>query len=303
MITLRLPRDDVAAESRPRLYRVAGELLASEIALESLAPFAMPDAPPPSLGPLDADTGGAGAVLFSDRGRVGSRMRRVECREEGAGYRLEVEGAGRFRVAAGGAIDCLERVAGTPAEELAETLLGPVLILALALRGVFCLHASAVARGGRAAALIGVSGCGKSTLAAGLGRGGGWFRVADDVLPVAAGGDPPLLRPHFPQLKLAADEQVAGAAEAEVPLAAIYLLDASSAPGPVRVEALSAREGALEVARHSVAARLFSPELLARHLAFCTGTAERVPVRRLVYPLRPASIAEAGELLAVQLGA
>src|SRR5579862_2093768 len=53
--------------------------------------------------------------------------------------------------------------------DAAVYLLGPVLGLLLRLRGVVCLHASAVSLGGRAVAFAGPAGAGKSTTAAALG--------------------------------------------------------------------------------------------------------------------------------------
>ena len=47
-----------------------------------------------------------------------------------------------------------------------EALLGPALNLALAWRGVWCLHAGAVLHDGQVIVFLGVSGSGKSTLAA-----------------------------------------------------------------------------------------------------------------------------------------
>ena len=54
-------------------------------------------------------------------------------------------------------------------EDAATYLLGPILGFVLRLRGVVCLHASAVAVGDRAVVLLGPSGAGKSTTAAAFG--------------------------------------------------------------------------------------------------------------------------------------
>jgi hypothetical protein len=49
---------------------------------------------------------------------------------------------------------------------------------------------------------------------------------------------------------------------------------------------MSARDGALSLVAHTVAARLFAPGLTSRHLAFCARLAAAVPVRELTYPRR-----------------
>src|SRR5207245_7692556 len=55
-------------------------------------------------------------------------------------------------------------------ENAASYLLGPILGLVLRLRGVTCLHASAVAFGDRSVAFVGQTGAGKSTTAAAFAR-------------------------------------------------------------------------------------------------------------------------------------
>src|SRR5258708_4473008 len=57
-------------------------------------------------------------------------------------------------------------------ENAASYLLGPVLGVLLRLRGVTCLHASAVSFGDRCVAFVGAAGSGKSTMAAALARRG-----------------------------------------------------------------------------------------------------------------------------------
>jgi len=296
-IALRLPPG--AAPAGRRIYRIAGRRLVSELALDRLAPFEEHGpwtAAPRCRAPGDD---GAGTLLFGGDGWVGGRLRRVECRAAGGGYRLEVAGAGRFEVGADGAVDCLWLDPGAPPDLVAETLLGPALILALGLHGVFCLHAAAVVREGRAAVLVGPSGCGKSTLAAGLARAGEWRRIADDVLPVEPASGGPVARPDFPQLKLAAAAQTVGGSA--TPLGALYLLAPPAGgrrAGRAMLRPLPAHEAALALARHTVAARLFGPALLAGHLAACAAIAERVPVSRLVYPHHAGSIAAVAGLLA-----
>ena len=80
-------------------------------------------------------------------------------------------------------------------------MLGPVLLLALALQGRWGLHASAAAHGAGVFRFLGESGVGKSTLAAGL--AGGWQPLADDLLPIRLPPSGPRILPRYPQLKVA----------------------------------------------------------------------------------------------------
>jgi len=170
-----------------------------------------------------------------------------------------------------------------------EALVGTALILALALRGVWCLHASAVAVDGQAVALLGESGYGKSTLAAYLASDPDlpWRRAGDDVLPVAMTQAGLVALPHFPQLKLAPDAQPAAGLPQSLPLQAVYVLAGpAQGSGGVAVEPLGTAEASLALVRHTVAARLFDRELLAQHLGFCAGASASLPLHRMFYPHR-----------------
>ncbi len=222
-------------------------------------------------------------------------MRATVCTTDPAGFHLEIEGAGRFFVAADGRGAAVVAPApGAPAALLVEVALGPLLILALALGGIFCLHASAVAVGGgdappRAVAFLGPSGSGKSTLAASLaGAGSVLGHLADDVLPVRADAGGLEVRARFPQLKLPPDRQPAAGAPESLRLAALFLLapseDSRAGRGALRLEELASRDAALAFVRHTAAARLFTPALLDRHLDAAAAVAGRLPVCRLTYP-------------------
>ncbi len=244
-------------------------------------------------------------------------MRSTACSAGAGGFRLEIEGAGRFFVAAdGGEARIVAAAPGAPEELLVEVALGPLLILALALGGAFCLHASAIALGAgsaepgppRAVAFVGASGSGKSTLAATLAASGSPFRhLADDVLPLRADAGRAETLPRFPQVKLPADRQPAAAAPDRLPLAGLFLLAPSAASragrGAVRLEEVASREAALELVRHTAAARLFGPELLERHLDLAARVAAQVPVRRLAYPWLGAPVPGLAEAVASGLEA
>ncbi len=246
----------------------------------------------------------SGRLLHRGQGWVANAWRQVDCWLVDEGYQLVLDGVGTYLVRCRGEeARLLSRApeAGMPA--VVEAMLGPALILALALRGTWCLHASAVELDGRAIVFVSESGGGKSTLAAYLAsQAEGPFRhLADDILPVAWSANSLYALPRFPQLKLAADAQPGAAARERLPLAACYRLVAPDAgagkriPGPAGlatpgrsgsaadIRPLSAGDAALALVRHSVAARLFGEQLLADQLSFCARAAEQVPVRELAY--------------------
>ena len=140
-----------------------------------------------------------------------------------SGYRLDVEAAGEYEISADG-----ERIRGVdPASTqddllIERTVLGPVLLLALALQGRWGLHASAAAHGAGVFGFLGESGVGKSTLVAGLAGVGGWQPVADDLLPIRLPPSGPRILPRYPQLKVA--EQWALRLPEAMPLAGLYEL-------------------------------------------------------------------------------
>lgn len=214
---------------------------------------------------------------------------------------------GAYRVTQDGRnIDLLAVCPQASRDALVQTFLGPVLVLALALRGAWCLHASAVLWQGQAIAMLGESGSGKSTLAAylGLQNGARGQRLADDVLPVVPEGESLVALPRFPQLKVPPEQHAGDLIPERTPLAALYVLPAEHV-GEERItlQPLAPRQAALALVRHTVAARLFDNALLARHLAFCVETAARTPVRRLIYPWRQEALPEVRDRIAADLEA
>jgi len=86
-------------------------------------------------------------------------------------------------------------------EDAATFLLGPVLGLLLRLRGVTCLHASAVAFDDRAVAFVGDEGAGKSTTAAAFARLG-YPVISDDVVAIVEREGAFHVLPAYPYLSL-----------------------------------------------------------------------------------------------------
>ena len=86
-------------------------------------------------------------------------------------------------------------------EDTATYLLGPVLGFTLRLRGVTCLHASAVVIDGQAVAFLGQAGAGKSTTAAAFAQLG-YPVLSDDVVALVDKGDSFLVQPAYPRIRL-----------------------------------------------------------------------------------------------------
>jgi hypothetical protein len=86
-------------------------------------------------------------------------------------------------------------------EDVATYLVGPVLGFVLRLRGITCLHASAVAIERQAIALVGFPGAGKSMTAAAFAQRGVPV-ITDDVVPLKENGENILVLPGYPRVNL-----------------------------------------------------------------------------------------------------
>ena len=281
-------------------YEVVAQALVVDAQIPQLAGFgtgrATLDRPVSGIGWLEF----VGDIAVQGRAWVGGQWRGVRTQRIGTGFGLEVEGIGRFHVSDDGCeIVCTEADPKIDRSTLSEAIVGPCLILALALQGTWCLHASAVLSGGRLVAIVGESGLGKSTLAAFLdAQGSPWRRVADDILPFALRHDGLTALPRFPQLKLSPDRQPSIGMPERMPLEAIYVLAPADVAAAPDLRPLTKQEVALALVRHTVAARLFDRDLLAHHLDVCSQAAGLVPVRRLLYPHRLDLLADVAQLLA-----
>src|SRR5205814_1744430 len=88
-----------------------------------------------------------------------------------------------------------------PADVVTALIAGAVCAVVHELRGVPCLHASAVALGDRALALMAAPGTGKSSLAAQLVSAGGAL-LCDDIVPLQLGPGGGRVVPGYPQVRL-----------------------------------------------------------------------------------------------------
>jgi hypothetical protein len=277
-----------STELRP-VYAVAGRAMLCDLPIPALAPLrsdrrpdfairrralALPSSPP----------------VFDGDARVGNRSCRVRSFAAPDGDFLRISGAGAFAISRGEARIDFDPEPGAGEGPVVEALLGPALALALARRGVFLLHASAVALRGRGAVgFLGDSGAGKSTLARLLAAAGGEAALAaDDLLAVQQLAEGAAALPHFPQLKLDAAAMAALAGlEPRYPLLGLYAIE--PAPPAAAVEAgepLPPASATALLVHHTVASVLFAGDLLAAHFDFVADLAARVPLRRLTVPRR-----------------
>ena len=156
--------------------------------------------------------------------------------------------AAEFWIDASGNSAELTRFAGDPS----VWLFGPMLILALARRHVFCLHGSAVLAPFGALVIVGASGAGKSTLASAARPN----RLCDDISPLSWRDGALTLLPQFPQLKLAGPDVVPEA----VPLRGILHLHAAVEAQGQSIRALTGHELHRQLLAHTVASRLFTSQ-------------------------------------------
>lgn len=199
-------------------------------------------------------------------------------------------------------------------EDASSYLLGPVFGMLLRLRGVTCLHASAVALNGHGVAFVGAEGAGKSTTAAAFAREGDGV-LSDDVVALKENESGFLVVPACPHLCLW-PESVAmlyGALDAlpqfskgwekqrlslgdretrfesrPLPLGAIYFLSERRADRAPSVEAILPQPALLSLIADSFASRTLDREMRGREFEVLGRLVTSVPVRR-VFPHSDAS--------------
>jgi hypothetical protein len=196
-------------------------------------------------------------------------------------------------------------------EDSATYLLGPVMGFVLLLRGTICLHASAIAVGNRAFALVGQAGAGKSTTAAAFARLG-YKILSDDVCTLSYAEGTFVVQPAYPCIRLwpRSVEVLYGRADAlplltpnwdkryldlssaghesfqskPLPLAAVYVLsERSDSPDSPYVEIISGKEGLLELIGNTYANYLMETSTMrAQEFRVLTRLMHDVPMRRAV---------------------
>lgn len=278
-------------------YRLAGQEFQFPCPVLELTPF--------EARPTDGDTSASLSasnslqaapasltLLAQTDGLVGSAIRHVETWSAPSGYILKATGGGNFYIAQDG--KSIQRIGNDePWPQLdREILVGPVLVLALALRETWSIHASAIVCNGCAILFVGDSGLGKSTLAGFL--AGSLSLISDDILPVTMNVSGLICWPHFPQLKLPLSAQPGPSLPESLPVSHICLLDQAK---QISLQQLSPSDATQTLLRHTAGTRLFPPDLLSKHLAFCAQAGSKIRVLRVAYPRRMDALPDVQKLL------
>jgi len=210
-------------------------------------------------------------------------------------------------------------------EDACTYLLGPVIGFVLRLRGLTCLHASAVAVGEHAIALVGSPGAGKSTTAAAFAQCG-LSVIADDVVALAEDGESFLVPPGYPRVNLWPDSVRAlfgseealpritptwdkrylalgdnglGFASKPLPLGAIYLLSAREAAltAPV-VEEVAGGDALFALVANTYVNYLLDRDMRSREFDVLSRVVAGIPIRRVRPPDDPSAVFDLCEAIA-----
>ena len=209
-------------------------------------------------------------------------------------------------------------------EDATTYLLGPIMGFVMLLRGVVCLHASAIAIGSEAIALVGPAGSGKSTTAAAFSQRG-FGILAEDVVTLDDRGDHFLVRPAYPCIRLwpASVKALYGAEshlprltpnwdkcyldlterpeqfqQESLPLAAIYLLrERRNDPRAPFTEPLDRVEAMMSLVANTYATKLMDKQMRAREFEMLTRVLKNVALRRVTPHADPAQIGELCETI------
>ncbi len=225
---------------------------------------------------------------------------------DGSLLRIDYHDGTRFWIDLNGASIWTEWGENSSFDDAVSYLLGPVFGFVLRMRGVICLHASAVAVDGRAIAFVGVPGAGKSTTAAAMVKRGHAL-LADDIVALTESADGFLAVPAYPMLGLwpEAVEALYGTANAApassendekrrvslssgqfasqaLPLGAIFILEERRAePVLPRIEKIAPQQALISLVANTYANLPLEREMRALEFAFLGRLLASVPVRRV----------------------
>jgi hypothetical protein len=192
-------------------------------------------------------------------------------------------------------------------ENAASYLLGPVLGLVLRLRGITCLHASAVAFEDRSVAFVGPTGAGKSTTAAAFARHG-YGVISDDIVALVEREGVFHVMPAYPHLclwpesvkmlyespdalprlipdwdkrRLDLGEQGTRFESRCLPLGAIYVLGERRPDPAPYVTAIRSQSALLALVADTYANKILDRKMRALEFAVLGRLVTTVPIRRV----------------------
>ena len=226
-------------------------------------------------------------LLFEGSGFICNAERQCSLWESQSGYIFQLAKIARFLIPFSGEEIIVESNAvETSLINLEEALIGPPLMLALALKDIWCLHASAVIINNKLVLFTGESGKGKSTLAYFIHQQNsiGVYRITDDITPTTIKSGNVFALPHFPQLKIKSLSKPQGITPEEIRIKSIMVIDPINSQKKVTITQLSKMEATLALVRNTVSSRLFPRVTLKNHLDFSIHVSNLVRTYRLQYP-------------------
>ena len=284
------------------------------IVVVSDTPIALPFSSQGGLGAVECLSAPASAFATAMRGvdfdPRSDAWYRYALLHDGSTY-VRWDTVGEFLVSADGHRITSRREEGSSDESFQVYMLGQALSFALVNQGFEPLHATVVVVDGQAVAFLGHHAFGKSSLAACF-LEAGYRLLTDDLLILQESSNGILAHPGPPRIKLYpriarrflghpvngirmnadTDKLILPIDEhrrcaSPVALAAIYTL---AAPREVRrgasvtIDALSPREGFVELVKATFNRRIVSPQRLARQFGVMASLTDRVSVKQLTYP-------------------
>ena len=225
-------------------------------------------------------------VIFNGESWLAGKTRKISCLTSSDGYVVDIPDTACFQVNSDGScirllMDTARMPSAQSETQLEQLLLGPPLMLALALNNQFALHASAVMIDQKAVLFVGDSGFGKSTIAKWLSEDAKINRLTDDISVIIDQHGDYLLESGFPQLKLEENQQNPHLPPTQI--TAVVLLHREQECTP-QLSKLQTIESVAVLVNHSVASQLFDKQLAESHLSFMATLSSKVPIYRLDYP-------------------